>query len=155
MRPYPRARWARLGSGDASGSILPSPFAVSPFVRPTKRRGFSLHQPPHGYPRSGFRCSRRGEVSAYARAKGEGSYVLWPPVAATPLSLSVSEALCLPKSFHFWRLAHRAYRSSHPFFLFNDSKIQIQRPNWRARTGGYEAKSEEMGGIGERLGGVA
>ena len=44
---------------------------------------------------------------------------------------------------------------SYPFYLFNDSKIQIQRLNSRAITEAYRSKSEEMGGIGEKVGGVA
>jgi hypothetical protein len=35
-----------------------------------------------------------------------------------------------------------------------DSKFKIQRLIQRAITVGYEAKSETMGGIGEKMGGV-
>jgi hypothetical protein len=34
-------------------------------------------------------------------------------------------------------------------------KIQIQGPNLRINSDGYAAKSEIMGGLGERMGGVA
>ena len=45
-------------------------------------------------------------------------------------------------------------RAFHILF-FQGFKIQIQAPNLHAISEAYAAKSENMGGIGEKLGGVA
>lgn len=62
-----------------------------------------------------------------------------------------SEAIDCQKSFHLSRSFARPLGHS----LYSRFKIQIRRPYLRFRSDAYEAKSEGMGGIGEKLGGVA
>ena len=81
-------------------------------------------------------------------------------LAATPFTLSTAKRLYRSIVFCFEVVSLLVVRirvvgAIFAFSLFKDSKIQIQRRNRRAITMGYEAKSEEMGGIGEKLGGVA
>lgn len=70
-------------------------------------------------------------------------------------SLSASEAPASLEVVSLLVFALSGSTPSHPFSLFKDSKIQIQGPNSRGKTGGYRSKSENMGEIGEKSGGVA
>jgi len=75
--------------------------------------------------------------------------------AATPFTLSAAKRLLARKSFHFCRASNNFADTFYRILFIQRFKIQIQRPNRRVITEAYEAKSEEMGGIGEKLGGVA
>ena len=69
--------------------------------------------------------------------------------------LSDSEAPIIPQVVSFLVSYSQSVEVVFSFYLFNDSKIQIQGLNSRAITVGCGSKSEDMGGIGETLGGVA
>ena len=84
---------------------------------------------------------------------------MWPPsghsIYAEHCEALISFGFIFLEVVSLLVVAVMAVSVNSTFSLFIDSKIQIQRRNRCAITMGYEAKSEEMGGIGEKLGGVA
>lgn len=86
---------------------------------------------------------RRGEVSAFARAQDEGTNACGRH-AATPFTVSEKRTAL---SSHLWAKPDHS--------LYSRFEIQIQGPNLRFGSEAYRPKSETMGGIGEKLGGVA
>jgi hypothetical protein len=122
-----------------------APFTVDPFVLPLGSlvRLFvwpSLHE---SSARADSIAMRRGEVSALARAQGEGINACGR-IAATPFTVSASE----PHSVGgFGQVA--------ALLFIRRFKIQIQGANCVIGSAAWRPKSEIMGGIGEERGGVA
>jgi hypothetical protein len=130
--PIHKGGGAPPGCEGSTGSIRQA-LAVSLYVFVEVVGDRCNKTPLHGHPRSGFRFSRRGEVSANARAQGEGSHVLWPLLRPLHLTLSTAKRLGRPKSVHFSRLVSQLRgRLAHSFYSMiqgSDSEAEFVRKN--------------------------
>ena len=75
-------------------------------------------------------------------------------VAATPSIAERERSAFSSEVGSLFAFVHSACRWFSPILFIQVFKIQIQTQNLRVISASYGAKSENMGGIGERLGGV-